>query len=71
MATTRTTHFEWRYLPGGTVVHALPSANDPLALCGADVWDASNWRGTGSQAEYEQAAVLPQCRRCLRKVGKS
>ena len=38
---------------------------------GADVWDGfggpgapDEWRGTGSQAEYDLAAALPLCKRC-------
>ncbi len=59
---------EWRYLPGGKVVHALSYAAARVATCGTGpVWFAPDgWYGTGTQAEYEHAASLPQCKRCLR-----
>jgi hypothetical protein len=61
----------WRYILGGAVVHAIPHDADPLAVCGTDVRNAANWHGAGTQAEYERAAGLPRCRRCLRKVGET
>lgn len=65
---TRLDHPEWRYLPGGAATHALDSG-DAGAACGVYTLPASNWRGTGSQREYETAAELPRCRNCLRKLG--
>ena len=64
---------EWRYLLRGTVVHAAglwPGA--PIvstAPCGIGPWTASGWLGSGDQDEYERAAHLPACRRCVRKLG--
>lgn len=56
---------DWRYLPGGAVVHALI---DGEAECGR-VLPESEWRGTGSQVGYETAERLPACRLCVAKVG--
>lgn len=59
--------FEWRYLPGGNVTHALTYAAARVAVCGTGpVWHAPDWYGTGSQTEYERAAGLPRCKRCVR-----
>lgn len=70
--------YEWRYLPGGAVTHALETPEDLAPQCASDsdienrvAWALarSSWRGTGSQSEYEHAAVLPRCKRCLRAIG--
>jgi len=63
----------WKYLPSGHVVH-LVSDHNPLsgqmsfsAICGTSPpWYVGSWywRGTGSQAEYDQVDALPACRRC-------
>lgn len=62
---------EWLYLKNGKVAHAHSTftVSRFIAECGAGAW--ATWYGTGSQDEYEQAASLPQCRRCLPKVGAS
>lgn len=60
---------EWRYLPSGSVVHALTRSSDAGAVCGVYALPASDWRGTGSQVEYEIAKRLPCCKKCLRKVA--
>lgn len=61
------TCFEWRYIEFGHVKHALRRSSDRAALCGTGPhWCAPDWYGTGSQAEYERVAELPECRRCLR-----
>lgn len=60
---------EWRYLPGRAVKHALADTTDAGAACGVYTLPASNWRGTGSQAEYETVAALRPCAHCVRKVG--
>lgn len=41
------------------------------ALCGTTpAWfDSAGWRGTGSQEEYEIAAQLRDCKRCVRILG--
>lgn len=57
---------EWRYTRDGRVKHALRHSTDALSLCGVGPWVSSEWRGTGSQAEYERRAMLPECRRCAR-----
>jgi hypothetical protein len=63
---------ELRYLINGTVVHIIGLTGSwPLsfvALCGVSpdvfAFGESGWYGTGSQVEYECAALLPVCRRC-------
>lgn len=63
--------FEWRYLSERSqAVHGFyraPQGGSP-ARCGVQpVWfGAGGWRGTGSQDEYERAATLPRCHRCVR-----
>lgn len=61
----------WRYLPNGTVKHALRYSAARIAVCGVGPhWSApDDWYGTGSQAEYETAASLRECRRCLDILG--
>lgn len=66
-----------RYTPGGLVAHLIwePdwSRGHPYvyvhAACG---WSGVHeyWRGTGSQAEYDKAADLPECRRCLAAIER-
>ncbi len=58
---------ERRYLPGGRVAHAV-NPNHGQAVCGTTA-DRDDWRGTGTQDEYERVAALPRCRACLRKMG--
>lgn len=60
MATT------WRYLLGGRVLHEIGSAYARISYCGVTVMNFSDWRGTGSQAEYDKAATLPKCGNCLK-----
>lgn len=62
---------EWLYLKNGTVAHAHSTFTGTrfVAECGAGAW--AFWYGTGSQDEYEKAAALPKCKRCLPKVGAS
>lgn len=59
---------EWRYLPGGTVKHGFTELPGGFgtAFCGqSPVWYAPDeWRGTGSQDEYERVEQLPECKRC-------
>lgn len=62
--------YEWRYLPHGLAVHALAFPAAAGAVCGVYTLPPSNWRGTGSQAEYDRAAKLPCCRRCLRLAAR-
>lgn len=60
----------WRFLENGRVAHALSDGmygKAAVAACG--VWTPSwNWRGTGSQREYDAVAKLPRCKRCQRKL---
>lgn len=61
---------EWRYLPYGRVRHLMYGSGNVLAHCGAQAFPAIEWRGTGSQQEYEQCASLPKCKVCLRQVAR-
>ncbi|MFC0504272.1 hypothetical protein [Micromonospora costi] len=60
---------EWRYTPAGRVKHALRHSRDAVAVCGVGLLPASEWRGTGGQAEYELVARLPMCQRCAHAIG--
>lgn len=62
---------EWLYLKNGKVAHALSTFTGTrfVAECGAGAW--RTWYGTGSQDEYEQAASLPKCARCVKLVAES
>lgn len=65
-------HLEWRYLHGGEATHALSYSAAAIGRCGIgpDPLGAHpDWYGTGNQAEYERAAQLPRCRRCLQLLG--
>jgi hypothetical protein len=67
-------HVEWRYLVKGRVIHAI---NDDevkswmRAWCGARPPLGDDWRGTGNQAEYERAALLPCCKLCLDYIARN
>lgn len=57
---------EWRYMPGGSVTHALGRPTQPEAACGRYRVPAEDWMGSGSQVEYETAESLPKCKQCRR-----
>lgn len=61
-------YVEWRYLPRGLVAHALDTASEAAAICGASAGHGDYWLGTGTQDEYERAATLPECRRCAARL---
>lgn len=62
--------YEWMYLPLGKVSHALPAGESRFsAECGTYTWNY--WYGTGNQIEYNKAAALPRCAKCLKRVGAS
>lgn len=58
-----------RYLPRGHVRHRTrQSIFEPLgrvAACGISATEME-WRGTGSQGEYEHLSSIPRCTRCIR-----
>lgn len=61
---------EWRYLSETAgVKHALQSERAVLSACGMGPWSASDWLGTGNQAEYERNESLPKCKRCRAILG--
>lgn len=59
------------YTPRGTVAHLVENTYGNgayrLALCG--LWQPAGFYGTGAQHEYERAAALPVCSKCLKKNG--
>lgn len=60
------------YLRRGAVAHLrAPFAAPWDALCGREHPEWPDvWFGTGGQREYEHAAGLPACRRCLAKLAE-
>jgi hypothetical protein len=60
---------QWRYLAGANVKHVVADTSEPRSACGITVTPAEEWRGTGTQAEYETVAALRRCHRCLDKLG--
>lgn len=63
------------YLPGSSVAHligGLTSLNQfpyALAYCRvAPTWGVSEWFGTGSQTEYDEAERRRLCSRCARRA---
>ncbi len=65
----------WRYLPAPsgrrpTVKHALAAVDHVVAACGVAERMRHGWFGTGSQAEYDIAQSLPECRNCLRELRR-
>lgn len=62
---------QWSYMSRGEVAHgrgfteSFGRANS--ARCGiSPAWfDYRGWLGAGTQAEYERAAALPRCKRCI------
>ncbi len=64
----------WRYLPRGRVRHAVGfcstrvTGHDRFAMCGLEPWVDTTWLGTGSQAEYDRVAAMPECRRCADRL---
>lgn len=65
--------YEWHYLRKGEATHARHRQGaglDFVARCGAypDMLVSSDWYGTGSQDEYENARARPKCKRCLKLI---
>lgn len=56
----------WRFTYMGERTHFLFHANENVARCGVGVIVNNEWRGTGSQEEYDLAASMPKCKNCLR-----
>lgn len=68
--------YTWRYLPRCRVTHALTDPRAYVAQCGvAPAWflpgGVDEWRGTGSQVEYDNAAAYPRCKRCVALIERS
>lgn len=65
----------WRYLRCGKVKHALITTLNAeghlfFAVCGVSPPLFGNWYGTGSQTEYEQVEKLPECKNCVKFLGR-
>lgn len=66
----------WLYIRDGHVVHALTTGmlgRANVSVCGVTphYWARGvlyyrSWLGTGEQREYERAAALPRCKRCVK-----
>lgn len=68
--------YERRYLSQGHVAHlvsvvGLYDMETKPAECGLSPGWPFGWHGTGSQAEYDHAELLPLCRRCLGQLPSS
>lgn len=61
--------FEWLYLKNGKVAHALSTFTGSRFSAECGVYTFAGWHGTGSQDEYDRAAELPQCQRCVKVIG--
>lgn len=65
--------WETRHLARGRVTHIVGAAGlrpiRGVALCGTGPawWD--DWRGTGTQEEYDRDAGLPLCARCAARAA--
>lgn len=55
----------WRYKLGGTVLHEISAYFDRYSHCGVTVMNFSDWRGTGTQDEYDKAAAMAKCQKCV------
>lgn len=66
--------FEWRYVVGGTVKHALSrNAIGAVAFeaeCGLAPGWWRPWLGSGTQIEHDVADALPRCKRCVARIGR-
>lgn len=62
------TFYNWKYVYGGSVKHALPPGTETRALCGVEQFNSDWWFGSGSQKEYEKLESLRKCRNCLAKI---
>lgn len=60
---------DWRFMPDDAFRHALTDPLEARAACGRFLLPATDWRGTGSQAECDRLAELPACKDCAAKVG--
>lgn len=57
--------------PRGKVAHLIGGGAPGFvsaAVCGLWAWSRSDWRGLGTQDEYDRAASLPLCKSCERKA---
>lgn len=59
---------DWLYRPRGHVRHIV-DPRDGASFCGLWITDPAEWRGTGSQDEYEHRANLRPCHRCVRVLA--
>lgn len=63
----------WLYLHKGGRTHHV-ERGFVTSICGrrpGGMWPrADDWRGHGTQDEYDRAAALPRCRSCLALLGQ-
>ncbi|HTF53625.1 MAG TPA: hypothetical protein VK735_39785 [Pseudonocardia sp.] len=60
----------WRYVRDKGPRHLFdnrPGRSWCMSRCGIELPD-EEWRGTGSQEEYERLASRPKCLRCMRSL---
>ena len=65
--------YEWRYIQGGKVRHAVNNGGgvfaSAVAVCGQDAISGILWMGSGSWQESVTLGGLPDCKRCVRAMG--
>lgn len=66
-----TDQYERMYLRRGRRAHLISPSfyGQRVAVCGRYPWP-EEFRGTGTQDEYDRAAALPLCSLCERKVAQ-
>lgn len=62
--------YEWRYLHGNKVKHAVAAKNVPVeqydvSYCGRGPRLWFDWFGTGDQEERDKLERLPECKLCI------
>lgn len=64
--------YTWLYSFSGAVTHGVrKDLSQVVAACGYSPPIGWPWLGTGGQDEYEWAAELPQCKSCLKRLGRT
>lgn len=58
--------YEWRYMPGASVRHAMIAETVFITACGIADIPKAMWHGTGSQDEYDKVERLRDCLLCNR-----
>ena len=59
--------YAWGYLNDRAKVRHVRVKGLNTAVCGTSPgWWSGDWRGTGTQAEYERCALLKSCGNCVK-----